>query len=383
MLQYVARVVPSHDPNRLRTELLFEVENGKLRLTGSNPQYRISGEIDLIDQVGNARFTVPPSDIVDYVRDLADQPLAFCYEPSEELKRGPLKMAFEGGDIRFTATDGENYPEFEYGPEEMAHFEISSQQLSEGLSIVLPSASQDTSRRAISSVCFRFFGDNSQEIPGSLDLVATDSIILSRYSIKKELLKPKDGERMEFILPPNCSNFLKTFLARYNSEPVYVSFSPKVISFKVDTVEVTSLLVDANFPNYMSIIPKSCEYHIFVDNTKLRTILRRMIKFIPNSGSVKLIPEGDQMRILMELKEENKKAEETMAVENPNSYTLPISLDKKKLLILLETIATQQVDFRIIDNSKPIVIAPLVETEENNPSAKESELINLISYNPE
>lgn len=382
MLQSVARVVPTQDPNRLRTELLFEIRDQQLRITGSNSQFRISGKVELLEAQGNCRFTIPPADIVDYVKDLAEQPLSFTYEPNDELKRGPLKMEFGGGQIRFTATDGENYPEFEEEDGEKESFTIDSHFICDGLTAVLPSVSPDTSRKAVSGVCFRFFGNDGEELPGSLDMVATDTVILSRFSIVDRIFDVNDDRKRIFILPANCANFLKTFLQRYSVEPVKVSFSEKSILFQVGTVEIESLLIDANYPNYKSIIPKNCEYELVADTPALRTIIRRMVKFISNDGIISLSPQGDQLLIRTEKTEENKSAEEKIAIENVNNYTSPIYFDKKRLMTLIDNISTAKIAFRIIDNSRPILIAPYKDVEGGDDDEKQAvkcELINLIS----
>ncbi|KXB36672.1 DNA polymerase III, beta subunit [Bacteroidales bacterium KA00251] len=386
MLQSIARVVPTQDPNRLRTELLFEIEGKRLRITGSNPQYKISGVVELTEEAtGNCCFTIPPSDIVDYVKDVSDQGLRFDYEPDNDLGRGPLKMSFQGGEIRFTATDGENYPAFEKEENsETKQFTLQCNLISEALDAVLPSASQDSSRRALSGVCFRFF-------PQSLDIVTTDSVILSRYTISGSFLSgSEDGDKKSFILPPNCASFLKGYLPRYNEEDLEISFTEKSILFKVREVEIESLLIDANYPNYVSIIPTECEYSLTMKTFNLRSVIKRMVKFIPDDGIISLKANGNELLLQTEKNEENKFAEEVIkGIENPNGLALTIYFDKKRLMTTIDNINTEDILFKIIDNTRPVLIAPAmpssqeegVEKKEKSEEskAKRGDLLNLIS----
>lgn len=385
MLQSIARVVPTQDPNRLRTELLFEIEGKQLRITGSNPQYKMSGIVELTEEAtGNCRFTIPPSDIVDYVKDISDQGLRFDYELDTELGRGPLKMSFLGGEIRFTATDGENYPAFEEDTEaEKKQFTLQCNLISEALTAVLPSASQDSSRRALSGVCFRFFQK-------SLDIVTTDAVILSKYTIQGNFLSDiAEGDKKSFILPPNCANFLKGYLPRYNNENLEISFSEKSILFKVREVEIESLLIDANYPNYVSIIPTNCEYTLSMKTYSLRSVIKRMVKFIPDEGIISFATNGNEILLQTEKNEENKFAEETIkGVENPNGLALTIYFDKKRLMTTIDNIDTEDILFKIIDNTRPVLITPATEVatgdkedseKEKDSKTKRGDLLNLIS----
>lgn len=367
MLQSIARVVPSQDPNRLRTELLFEIDGTQLKITGSNPQFKMTGTIELAEASENCKFTIPPGDIVDYVKELPEQPLTFTYELDSELGRGPLTMNFSGGVIRFTATDGDTYPEFqETNSDDIQNLTIDSKSISEGLNAVLPAASQDPARRSLSGVCFRFYNDK-------LDIVATDSVILSLYTIRKQFLDElNESNSVSFVLPPSCAGFLKNFLSRYDGEQMQISFSKKSITFKIGTVEIESLLIDAPYPNYQSIIPFQCEYTLTMNTATLRNVVKRMVKFIPNEGIISLTAQPEGIVIKSEKNEENKLAEETIDAENPNGYTIPIYFDKKRLTITIDNIDTPNIVFKIIDNSRPIIIAPSVNVGDN-------ELINLIS----
>lgn len=373
MLQSVARVVPTQDPNRLRTELLFEISGKQLRITGSNPQYKMSGVIELTEEAsGNCCFTIPPSDIVDYVKDISDQGLRFEYEEDPELRRGPLKMTFQGGVIRFTATDGENYPSFEEDEHSsLDSFALPCNLISDALGAVLPSASQDTSRRALSGVCFRFFED-------ALDIVATDSVILSRYTIRKEFFRSDlNLDKKSFILPSNCANFIKGYLPRYNEEELEILFSPKSIRLKVREVEIESLLVDANYPNYISIIPAQCEYTLTMKTFNLRSVIKRMLKFIPDEGVISLTTKDNELILKSEKDEENKLAEETInGIENPNNFNQSIFFNKKRLMTTIDNIETEEIVFKIIDCTRPVLISPLkgADTKTNK-----GDLLNLIS----
>lgn len=367
LLQSIIRVIPSQDPNRLRTEFLFEIREQKLRITGSNPQYRISSSIDLPEATSDWKFTVPPSDIVDYVKELPEQPLSFTYDPDEEVGRGPLTMTFEGGVIRFTGTNGENYPDFEKDEaDETFAFAIGTHLIRKGINMVLPSVSPDASRKNLSGICFRFYTDH-------LDLVATDGIILSKYTIAKQFIPTLPAsDKKTFILPAPCANFMKTFLPKYDGEEMQVSFSEKSILFRVGTVEIESLLIDARYPNYESIIPNNCEYKLTMSTPELKTVVKRMAKFINDDGIIMLEPSQLDLKIKVEKSEENKFAEETITLENSSSLDRPIYLDKKRLIITIDNIDTAQIMFKLLDTTRPILITP-TECE------PETELLNLIS----
>lgn len=371
LLQSISKIIPTQDPNRLRTEFLFEIKEQRLLITGSSPEMRITGTLDLIEgEYTDCKFTVPPSDIVDYVKDLPEQPLTFKYEPDNSLKRGPLTMEFDGGRLQFTATDGDTYPIFEKETDTSLHeFAIEAQELQKGLQLVAASVSQDSSRRNISGVCFRFFADH-------LDLVATDSMILTKYTLNKQFLQElTNNDKKTFILPISCAKEIKAFAAKYTGEEIKASFSEKSILFKVGAIEIESLLIDYTYPNYESIIPSECQYELVMDTHTLSTVIKRMSKFINDDGVITLEPTVQGMKIKEEKREEQKYAEEFIALENNNNLTNALHFHKKRLLVCTDNVETDKIIFQILDVTRPIVIHP--EIGEANYT-----LLNLISSAP-
>ncbi len=359
LLQSISRVIPQSDPNRLRTEILFDISEDRLKLTGSNPQYRISGEIVLAEPCEPCLFTVPPSDINDYVKELPEQPLTFTYQPNEDSGRGPLKMSFAGGEINFTATNGENYPIFDPGePSEGFSFEIETSLIRQGIAYTINSACNLPDRKNISCIYFRFRNDY-------LDIVGTDGLILSRYRVNNSFIDGlKDNDKKDFLLPYNCAHFMRSFLPRYDAEMMHVEVNEKRILFKIDSLEIESMLVDASYPNYESIIPTKFEYELSMDTTQLKNVVRRINKFINDDSFIDLIPTSEGLRIEAKKTEENKTANETISFENPNEMEMAMAFDKKRFYTLLENIETDLVLFNIVDITRPVIITP-AEAKEN------------------
>ena len=81
MLQSIARAIPPTHTNPIMTEFLFRIKNSVLYVTGGSGVFQITDSIAISAEgdMEDCYFSVNPSDIVDYVKDLPEQPLTFQF----------------------------------------------------------------------------------------------------------------------------------------------------------------------------------------------------------------------------------------------------------------------------------------------------------------
>ena len=100
-----------------------------------------------------------------------------------------------------------------------------------------------------------------------------------------------------FILPKKPASLLKNILAREEG-PVKVEFDDKNAFFTLSGYRVVCRLVEGNYPNYNSVIPKSNPRKVSVDRVEFYNSLKRVSVFSNQASNlVKLQFTGNQMVI--------------------------------------------------------------------------------------
>ena len=152
-----------------------------------------------------------------------------------------------------------------------------------------------------------------------ITFVASDAHKLVRY----QRSDAKADDTASFILPKKPASLLKNILPR-ESGVVSVEFDDRNAFFNLSDYKVVCRLVEGNYPNYNSVIPKNNPRKVRIDRLEFYNILRRVsvfsnqasnlvkLQFTPNQITVsaqdvdfsisayerhKCLYEGDEMEI--------------------------------------------------------------------------------------
>lgn len=177
-----------------------------------------------------------------------------------------------------------------------------------------------------------------------ITLASTDG---QRVSVSK--FENNEQNNATFLLyPKTLSAVLKT-----KPEDLEIHYSDKLIAFISTDSIITSRLVDAVFPEYERIIPKT-EYTISCDVKKLYDIANRAFLISrEDSKRIKLCFEGEELKVIAESKDVGH-FEDSLAIENTHFFN--IMVDAKKFLDGLAQIQTQLVIMKTNGANHPILI---------------------------
>jgi DNA polymerase-3 subunit beta len=219
--------------------------------------------------------------------------------------------------------------------------QIDASNLKTSLSKVAFATAKDESRYALCGILFEF-------TKNKLNLVATDGKKLALATI--ELISNLESN---FILPVTAINTLLKTVSKSNNLDIIISEN-KMFKFIDNGVEIVVRLIDAEFPNYKSIIPKVSD-----NKLKIKT------KDICNSlNRANIMNTNDSTYISFELKNNNLTIIKdnylgSIKEEIEASYSfedLSISFDISYLLSILNLIDDTTVELEILDDKKPVTI---------------------------
>jgi DNA polymerase-3 subunit beta len=202
------------------------------------------------------------------------------YEIAKELKEETIRVESEGhhhivihsgtSSFKLRGLSAEEYPSF---PEvkESGKVSFPSGFLQEMIKKTSYSVSSDLTRLSLNGVLLHLSGSPKNTI----EMVATDGHRLSLVS-RKLPSGMKLEKNVKVIVPKKAINELKKYFDDGNHREVEVVFSDNHILFREGTYTLLSRLIDATFPNYDDVIPKTSPNSLVLNREMLQGVIRRV-----------------------------------------------------------------------------------------------------------
>ena len=210
-------------------------------------------------------------------------------------------------------------------------------------------------RFAITSEDTRYFLNGAQLVlrPDSMSMVATDGHRLAFISVHES---PGKSAKSEVLLPRKTL----TEVARLIDGGSAVEFSQgeNHLFFKADGRLLISRKIDANFPAYERVIPKSNDKRVDFDRDRLASAVRR-VRLLSNerSKAVKFVIGKDQVEITSSTPEVGE-AHEVLPVDY-NGAATQICFNADYVDNFLGVVETENVQLEFKDEVSQAVVKPI------------------------
>ena len=340
-LGIVSRIVSSRSSLPVLGNVLLTTESGRLKVSATNLEIGVNCWIgSKVEQDG--AVTVParlfsefisslPSGTVDL---LADEAILTVKTPHYESK-----------------INGIPAEEFPLIPQvkDQPTITIPSKKFKEALAQVVVAASIDESRPVLAGV-YLYLKDKK------LVLVATDSYRLAEY--KMSLNGKEDHKEFSVIVPAKTMQELVRVLPE-EDEDLSVYIADNQIMFEVDNIEMTSRLIEGQFPNYEQIIPQKAETAIEISSAEFGRIAKVASLFArENAGGIKVeIKKGGQVSVLSAATQLGDNVSSADCITKGGDGE--VSLNARYLSEALSVIKSPEVEFSISGKLNPCAIKPL------------------------
>lgn len=343
----VGRVVSSRSSLPVLGNVLLSTDSSRLKLAATNLEIGINYWIgSKIEQEGS--ITIPARLLSEFISSLP----AGNIELAGSETNLTLKTPHYQSTINGIAAD-----EFPLIPEikTKAILTLPASQLHDAISQIVVAASLDENRPVLAGVYFYINDDQ-------LVLAATDSFRLAERRLN---LKDKPNKELSVIIPTRTIQELIRIVNDATGD-VQMFIDENQVMFKVDSIELTSRLIEGQFPNYQQIIPEKVETTAIVDNAEFSRITKVASLFArENAGSIRLeIQAEGQVTIsssTAQVGENNSTAECEVRGDDGE-----ISLNSRYLSEALGTIKSKRVDFSISGKLNPCVIRPEEEPKDGS-----------------
>ena len=162
-LQTLSRVINSKNSLPILDCILFEVADGKLTLTASDKENVMTVVLALDACEGTGAFALPKNMVLDAVKELPEQPLAF--DVNEQTYA--LSLYYQNGVYQFVAQSGAEFPKAKAPEQGVTTLNIAVPVLAENITRSLFATAQDELRPVMNGIYFDL-------TPDSLAIVASD-----------------------------------------------------------------------------------------------------------------------------------------------------------------------------------------------------------------
>ncbi len=273
-LSTVSRFVASRAQLPILSHILFSTDNGRLKLSATNLEmginYWIGGKIDI-----EGKFAVPAKEITEFVSYLPAGKLDLSLNPQSLLEISSPKA-----NSTFTTSPTSDYPDIPSINPSSA-IELSFKSFSSAISEVAFAASVDDSRPVLTAVLC-IFTENS------FKLVATDGFRLSVKEIvlPEPITTPNGQTQLTFLIPSKSLSEVSKIAKNIDKLKFGLSLDSNQLVFVTPDIELSSRLIEGDFPDYQRIIPSSFSTTINVSRDEFSQAIKIASVFARESANV-------------------------------------------------------------------------------------------------
>ena len=291
-LDKVTSVIGSSSINNVYDNVLLELNDKVLELTGSDGQVQVIANCEVTPTKGKGTkdvtaFAVKARKLNDILRNIASSEVTFKLDGAKfNISSGPAKFSL-------AVRDADEYPRMARDSTTDLKVELSQADLLKVIRRLQAAISSQTHRIYLSGAFFDF----KDEV---LNLVATDG-----HRLVTDVLPATVKEEANFILPRKAVLELARILDATAKEPVILSATKdddtyRTADFQTPTVRLTSQLIPGQYPAYARVIPdeKTNKIQLTFERQQLLDSVRQVCAVHDKSGDIIKLVAKDSTKMI-------------------------------------------------------------------------------------
>lgn len=335
-LSSVGRVASSRTGLPILSNILLRTDGSRLLVAATNL------EIASTHLIG-AKIVTPGS--ITIPAKLVSEFIASLPKGTVELKVTGSHLALSSGNYSsvINGVVADEFPELPTIDETSSvQYSINSADFKQAVSQTIITSSNDTTRPVLTGVYWHSF-------EGYLYLAATDGYRLS----ERRLVKTKS--EVAAIIP---STTLQEVLRTLSDDATEVDmlFDETQVRFRVGESEITSRLIDGNYPDYRQLIPATSETEIVIDTSDFVRITKIAGLFARESGGSVTLTADEEANMLAIHSIASEYGENTSSATAEVSHSGQVTLNSRYLSEALSVTDGDTVEFRFSGKLSPCVL---------------------------
>lgn len=332
-----SRVASSKTQLPILGNILLRTDGHRLMVAATNLEIATTQHIGA-KIVNKGAITIPARLITEFVASLPKTAVTL------RVTENKLHVTADGYNSTINGTLADDFPELPTINEKTAvSYAIDAGSLKQSIGQTILTASSDATRPVLTGVYWHSFN-------GALYLAATDGYRLS----EKRLVETKS--EVSAIIPTSTLQEVLRVLGDDISE-VEVLFDESQVRFRLNDTEITSRLIDGNFPDYRQLIPANSETVITVPRSGFAQITKVAGLFARESGgSVTITADTEKDKISLH-SVASELGENTSETDADVSADGQVTLNSRYLTEALGVVDADKVVFRFSGKLSPCVLS--------------------------
>ncbi len=337
-LQQVCSVLSSRPTLPVINNLLLELEDDRLSLTGTDLEVELTTEAQLQEAVKNAaKFTIPAKKFLDICRSLPDDSvISVQFEEDRALIRAGRSK------FNLATLPASDYPSLmDWKPE--VDFTIEQATLARLIDATQFSMANQDARYFLNGMKFETEGN-------LLRTVATDGhrLAVCTMALNQELLTHS-------VIVPRKAVLELSRLLTANEDGVRLEIGTNNLRVSMNGIVFTSKLIDGRFPDYRRVLPRNADRILEAETETLkRALMRAAILSNERFRGVRLSLSENLLKITAN-NPEQEEAEELIDVSYQN-IEMEVGFNVSYLLDVLNTLKCERVRFSLVDAGSSCLI---------------------------
>ncbi len=349
-LQAVNKVINSKNALSILDNFLFELNDGQLRVTGSDQENIVSSCVEVMDPEGEGAIAVPAKTLLEITKEISNQPITFYLDENTN----EIVISFLTGHFNFMGINANEYPKGENMEADAIELTVPASVVKKGIEKTIYAVSLEPIRPMMTGI----FWDIHE---GDITLVASDPHKLVRYF--KYEVSPE--VKTSFIMPAKPASIIKGILDK-EVENVKITIGQKGARFEFGGYTLTCRFIKGNYPNYNRVIPSSNPFTMQADRDTFLNAMRRVAIFASKASNlVKFDLSPVTMKLSAQDLDYGTSAEEKVMCEYEGN-AMTIGFNATYTMEILSNLGGESVVVRLSDPARPGVFEPLEQEPNEN-----------------
>lgn len=254
-LNYVTKAISSNPSIPVLANVLIEVSDSSVKLSTTDLELGISTSFGA-DVKKEGKVTADARTLGEFVHSLTGGKLTL------ELADKTLIIRNKHNSAEFNVIDADEFPPLPQA-KGTASFEVQALSFAKAIQQVVVSAASDDSRPVLTGILF-------EATKAKLSMVGVDGFRLSKKNVA---IKRKSTKEFKHIVPAKALQELARIsndVAEDDDEiSAFLLGDKNQLLFKIKDVELSTRLIEGEFPDYEQIIPKEVKFSFGVDKSAL------------------------------------------------------------------------------------------------------------------
>jgi len=267
-IAFAQEIIASKNALSIMSNVYLEVTDSKLVIRATDVKVSLETSIPISDVVPGA-MTVFCDKLTGILASLPEGDITV----EQDGSRAVLRPASKKARFQLKTLSGEKYPELPRA-EEKSYFDIASKEFRRMVAQTLFAVSTDETRYFMNGVFMEKAPD------GELIMVSTDGRRLAY--IKNPMVTGVPNFR-PIIIPTKVLGILNKRLSEEGM--LSIAITDKNIFFRFNAYQISSALIDGQFPNYQKVIPQNLKQKFSVKKEDLMEALKRVSIFVEQKSN--------------------------------------------------------------------------------------------------